>query len=286
MERGWLKIEGDVCVVTGALGGMGRQIIEEFARNGANVALVDIVDEEKINAVAEELAKQYGIKAAGFRCNVSDEKEVDKLVERVVKSFGRADVLVNTAGILRFAPMEDLSLDDWNETMTVNLTGYFLTSRGFGRQMIKQKSGRLVHISTVASHQPESYSGAYSPSKAGVNMLSKMLAVEWGPFGIRSNCVCPCFVKTPLSKDFYKDPKVEEGRARLIANRRIGEVEDIANAIAFLASPRSDFINGSELNVDGGFSIMMGDLTPKPGGRRGYAEKWLKEREERRKASK
>jgi len=286
MEKGWLGIEGDVCVVTGAMGGMGRQIIEEFARNGANVVLVDIVDEKKIRAAAEGVAKKYGIGAAGFKCNVTDENEVDKLVKRVVKRFGKADVLVNTAGILRFAPMEDLSLEDWNDTINVNLTGYFLTSRGFGRQMIKQKSGRLVHISTVASHQPETYSGGYSSSKAGVGMLSKMLAVEWGQFGIRSNCVCPCFVKTPMSEDFYKDPKVLEGRTRLIASRRIGEVKDIVNAVAFLASPRSDFTNGSELNVDGGFSIMMGELTPKPGGRRGYAENWLKEREERRKAVK
>lgn len=97
-----------------------------------------------------------------------------------------------------------------------------------------------------------------------------------GPYGVRSNCVEPCFVKTPMSADFYKDPEVERGRSRLIATRRIGEVTDIANAVMFLASPRSDFTTGAEIKVDGGFSTMMGDLTPKPGGRRAYAENYLK----------
>ncbi|MBD9244505.1 MAG: SDR family oxidoreductase, partial [Coriobacteriaceae bacterium] len=190
--------------------------------------------------------------------------------------FGRVDVLVNTAGILRFAPMEDLPLSDWNDVINVNLTGYFITSQRFGRQMIKQGSGRLVHISTVASHSPETFSGVYSSTKAGVNMLSRMLAAEWGPYGVRSNCVEPCFVKTPMSASFYADPEVEKSRSRLIATRRIGEVSDIANAVMFLSSTRSDFTTGDAIKVDGGFSNMMGDLTAKPGGRRAYAENYLK----------
>ena len=133
-----------------------------------------------------------------------------------------------------------------------------------------------MHISTVASHSPETFSGVYSSTKAGVNMMSKMLAAEWGPYGVRSNCVEPCFVKTPMSASFYADPEVEKSRSRLIATRRIGEVSDIANAVMFLASTRSDFTTGDAIKVDGGFSNMMGDLTAKPGGRRAYADNYLK----------
>ena len=250
----WLKLEGDVCAVTGALGGMGAEICREFARNGANVVMLDL-DEEKVKAAAADLAAEFGIHAEGYKMNATDEAEVQAAV---------------------FAAMEDLPLSDWEQVLNVNLTGYFITSQRFGREMIKAGQGRLVHISTVASHSPETFSGVYSSTKAGVNMMSKMLAAEWGPYGVRSNCVEPCFVKTPMSANFYADPEVEKSRSRLIATRRIGEVSDIANAVMFLASTRSDFTTGDAIKVDGGFSNMMGDLTAKPGGRRAYADNYLK----------
>lgn len=260
----WLKLEGDVCAVTGALGGMGVEICREFARNGTNVVLLDL-DEEKVKAAAADLAAEFGIHAEGYKMNATDEAEVRAAVDATIAGFGRVDVLVNTAGILRFAAMEDLPLSDWNEVINVNLTGYFITSQRFGREMIKAGQGRLVHISTVASHSPETFSGVYSSTKAGVNMMSKMLAAEWGPYGVRSNCVEPCFVKTPMSASFYADPEVEKSRSRLIAN-----------AVMFLASKRSDFTTGDAIKVDGGFSNMMGDLTAKPGGRRAFADNYLK----------
>ena len=225
---------------------------------------------------AADLAAEFGIHAEGYKMNVTDEAEVQAAVDATIADFGRVDVLVNTAGILRFAAMEDLPLSDWEQVLNVNLTGYFITSQRFGREMIKAGQGRLVHISTVASHSPETFSGVYSSTKAGVNMMSKMLAAEWGPYGVRSNCVEPCFVKTPMSASFYADPEVEKSRSRLIATRRIGEVSDIANAVMFLASKRSDFTTGDAIKVDGGFSNMMGDLTAKPGGRRAYADNYLK----------
>ena len=144
-------------------------------------------------------------------------------------------------------------------------------SQRFGKVMIKQKHGTLVHISTVASHSPETYSGAYSTTKAAVDMMSKQMAAEWGQFGVRSNCVLPCLVKTPLSANFYSDPKVEDGRKKLVASRRIGTLDDIANTVLFMSSDRSDYTNGGEVTVDGGIGIMMSDQIPKPGGRRQYA---------------
>lgn len=144
-------------------------------------------------------------------------------------------------------------------------------SQRFGKAMIKQHKGTIVNISTIASRFPETYSGAYSTTKAGVNMLSRQIAAEWGQFGVRSNCVLPCLVKTPLSADFYSDPAVEQGRKALTASKRIGNLDDIANTVLYLSSDRSDYTNGGEVTVEGGFGIMMGDQIPKPGGRREYA---------------
>jgi len=229
------------------------------------------LNKEATAAYAKELANTYNVKAEGYACNSTVEEQVEALIKDVKADFGRIDVLVNTAAILKFSPLEDLPFDEWKQVIDVNLNGYFLISQRVGQVMIEQQGGRMVHISTIASISPETYSGAYSPSKAGVNMMSKQIAAEWGQYGVRSNCILPCFVKTPLSTKFYEDVEVEEGRRRMVASRRIGDVQDIANSALFLASKRSDYTNGHELRVEGGFGIMLGDLVPKPGGRRQYA---------------
>lgn len=266
----WLDLKDKVVVVTGAVGGMGQKFTADFAEQGAKIVLLDLLT-DKLNSYAQELSDKYHVETLPITCNSTDEKQVNAAVKKVVEKFGRVDVLVNTAAILRFSPLEDLSVEEWRKAVDINLTGYFITSQAFGKQMIKQKKGTMVHISTVAGIFPETYSGAYSTTKAGVMMLSKQMAAEWGQFGVRSNCILPCLVKTPLSADFYKDPAVEQGRSKLVASKRIGELEDISNAVLFLSSDRSDYINGDDLRVDGGLSIMMQDQIPKPGGRRQYA---------------
>lgn len=266
----WLNLKDQVVVVTGAVGGMGTKFTEDFAAHGANVVLMDL-NEEKLTSWAKELADRYGVKTLPIVANSTKEDEVNAAVDQVVATFGKVDILVNTAAILRFSPLEDLSVDEWRTAVDINLTGYFITSQAFGKQMIKQKSGNMVHISTVAAIFPETYSGAYSSTKAGVSMLSKQIAAEWGQFGVRSNCVLPCLVETPMSHAFYTDPEVQKGRSRLVASKRIGQLDDISNAVLYLASDRSDYTNGAELKVDGGLSIMMQDMIPKPGGRRQYA---------------
>ncbi|MGT2910737.1 SDR family NAD(P)-dependent oxidoreductase [Streptococcus cameli] len=272
MSDKWLGLEGKVAAVTGAVGGMGRTIVQEFAKQGANVILMDI-REDALAEYAEEIAAEYGVKTLAVKTNSTSEEEVDNAVAKAVETFGQVDILVNTAAMLRACPLEDLPLEEWRQTVDINLTGYFLVSQRFGRQFIKQGKGTMVHISTIASVFPETYSAAYSSTKAGVNMMSRQIAAEWGQFGVRSNCIQPCFVKTPLSESFYADPVVEEGRKALTANKRIGNTMDIANAVMYLASDRSDYTNGHELRVEGGFGIMMGDQTPKPGGRREFAVK-------------
>ena len=272
MSDKWLGLEGKIAAVTGAVGGMGRTIVQEFAKQGANIVLLDI-REDALVEYAEEIAKTYGVEMLAVKINSISEEEVDHAVAKTLEKFGRVDILVNTAAMLRACPLEDLPLEEWRQTVDINLTGYFLVSQRFGRQFIKQGKGTMVHISTIASVFPETYSAAYSSTKAGVNMMSRQMAAEWGQFGVRSNCIQPCFVKTPLSESFYADPVVEEGRKALTANKRIGNTMDIANAVMYLSSDRSDYTNGHELRVEGGFGIMMGDQTPKPGGRREFAVK-------------
>ena len=270
MSDTWLGLEGKVVVITGAVGGMGTKFSNDFAEQGANIVLVDLL-KDKTEALAKEISDKYSVKTLAIQCNTTDETEVDTAVKEVVDKFGKVDVLVNTAAILRFSPLEDLRLDEWQQALNVNITGYFLMSQRFGKVMIKQGHGTLVHISTAASLSPETYSGAYSTTKAAVNMMSKQMAAEWGQFGLRSNCVLPCLVKTPLSENFYSDPKVEDGRKRLVASKRIGNLTDISNTVLFMASDRSDYTNGSEVMVDGGIHMMISDMIPKPGGRRQYA---------------
>lgn len=272
MAEEWLGLNGKIAVVTGAVGGMGKTIVQEFAKQGVNIVLLDI-KENDLNVYAEEIRTTYGVDTLAIVTDSTSEEAVENAVRKTVEKFGRVDILVNTAAMLRACPLEDLPLEEWRQTVDINLTGYFLVSQRFGRQMIKQGKGNMVHVSTIASVFPETYSPAYSSTKAGVNMMSRQMAAEWGQFGVRSNCIQPCFVKTPLSEAFYADPDVEKGRKALTANKRIGNTMDIANAVLYLASDRSDYTNGHELRVEGGFGIMMGDQTPKPGGRRHYAEK-------------
>ena len=272
MSDQWLGLQGKVAAITGAVGGMGRTIVQEFAKQGVNVVLLDI-KEDALNEYAKEVADEFGVETLPIVTNSTKEEDVDNAVAKSVEKFGHVDILVNTAAMLRACPLEDLPLDEWRQTLEINLTGYFLVSQRFGRQFIKQGKGNMVHISTIASIFPETYSAAYSSTKAGVNMMSRQIAAEWGQFGVRSNCIQPCFVKTPLSEAFYADPEVENGRKALTANKRIGNTMDIANAVLYLSSDRSDYTNGHELRVEGGFGIMMGDQTPKPGGRREYAVK-------------
>jgi NAD(P)-dependent dehydrogenase (short-subunit alcohol dehydrogenase family) len=149
--------------------------------------------------------------------------------------------------------------------LQVNLTGYMLCSQAFGRAMLRKGAGSIVHVASVAAHHPQTWSGAYSPGKAAVAMLSKQIAAEWGPRGVRSNAVCPGMIRTPLSASFYTQGDVEQRRSAMTASRRIGEPVDIAEVVAFLASPRAGYVNGTELVVDGGLECMLMDLVPRPG---------------------
>ena len=259
----WLGLAGRVCVVTGAGGGIGRSVASSLARAGARVAAIDR-DERGLEATDAEL-RELGCEHVIARCDTSSAESVAAASETTLKSLGSCSVLVNTAAVLRPGALETLSLAEWNAVLSVNLTGYFLCAQMFGRQMRGLGRGSLVHVASIAGSHAQGQSGAYSVSKAGVVMLSRQLASEWGPQGIRSNVVSPGMVITPMSQSFYDTPGVTERRAAVVPLRRIGMPQDIADAILFLASDRSSYVNGDEITVDGGYVNMLMNLVPRPG---------------------
>jgi NAD(P)-dependent dehydrogenase (short-subunit alcohol dehydrogenase family) len=259
----WLGLAGRVCVVTGGGGGIGRAVALSLARAGAGVAAIDL-DERGLEVTASEL-RALGVKPFTARCDTSNPESVAAAAGAIEKSLGPCGVLVNTAAVLRPGGLENLTLAEWNAVLSINLTGYFLCAQTFGRQMRSAGRGSLVHVASIAGSHAQGQSGAYSVSKAGVIMLSRQLAGEWGPQGIRSNVVSPGMVITPMSQSFYDTPGVTERRAAVVPSRRIGMPQDIADAILYLASDRAAYVNGEEIIVDGGYANMLMNLVPRPG---------------------
>jgi NAD(P)-dependent dehydrogenase (short-subunit alcohol dehydrogenase family) len=259
----WLGLSDRVCVVTGGGGGIGRAVAISLARAGARVAAIDL-DERGLEVTRTKLG-ELGPGHIVERCDTSSADSVAAASDGIEKALGPCSVLVNTAAVLRPGGLENLSLAEWNAVLSVNLTGYFLCAQAFGRPMRKLGRGSLVHVASIAGSHAQGHSGAYSVSKAGVIMLSRQLAGEWGPQGIRSNVVSPGMVITPMSQSFYDTPGVTERRTAVVPSRRIGMPQDIADAILFLASDRSAYVNGDEITVDGGYANMLMNLVPRPG---------------------
>jgi NAD(P)-dependent dehydrogenase (short-subunit alcohol dehydrogenase family) len=261
LSSDWLGLAGRVCVVTGGGGGIGRAVAVNLANAGAHVAAIDR-DEAGLEKTRAELSGNRHVIAP---CDVTSADSVAAAAQTIEKALGPAGVLVNAAAILRPGSLDTLSLAEWNTVLSINLTGYFLCAQTFGAQMRKQKRGSLVHVASIAGSHAQGKSGAYSVSKAGVIMLSRQLASEWGPDGVRSNVVSPGMVITPMSQAFYDTPGVTERRSAVTPMRRIAMPQDIADAVTFLASDRASYINGDEIVVDGGYTRTIMNLVPRPG---------------------
>ena len=260
MASDWLGLHDRIVVITGAGGGIGRAMALAFAAAGARPVLLD----RDQTAAAETAALLPGSPLVQ-RCDVADPESVAAAADATARLLGPCEVLGNNAGLLRAGPIASLTLEAWNQLLAVNLTGYFLCAKAFGRQMLARKSGAIVHVASIAGRHPQPWSGAYSVSKAGVVMLSQQLALEWGPQGVRSNVVSPGLVRTPMSEAFYRIPEVAEQRAGVVPLRRVAAPADIADAALFLASPRASYVNGEDLCCDGGFGRTLMGLVPRPG---------------------
>lgn len=253
----WLGLEGKHVVITGAGGGIGQALARCFAAEGARVVLLDR-DLDRSGPVAAELD------GLALICDLADPDSVAAAAEQV-EAEGGADVLVNAAAILRPGALDSVSTADWAAMLAVNLTGYLTAAQAFGRGMLQRGKGSLVHIASIAGSQPQPASGAYSASKAATLMMSRQLAQEWGPRGVRSNCVSPGLVVTPMSAAFYADPDVKARREAMVPLRRIATPQDMADVALFLASDRAGYVTGQDIVVDGGLSQCLMGLVPRPG---------------------
>jgi len=250
-------LKGKVVIITGARRGMGKADALAFAKNGAKVAVADISLEE-CQLVVDEIQKLGG-EGLAVKCDVSNEKEVEEMVKKTMEKFGRVDILVNNAGICQFKPFLELTEEEWQKTLDINLKGYFLCARAAAKEMIKQKSGAIVNIASVVMGQMGMGMAGlahYSASKGGVAALTKTLALELAPHNIRVNAIAPGAIDTPMAASTKTDPKALEQTLAMIPLHRMGKAEEIANTVLFLTSDASSYITGSIVVVDGGWLAM------------------------------
>lgn len=247
-----MRLTDKVAIVTGASSGIGHAIALTFAKEGADVVIAD-VDFQSAQNVADEL-ELLGRHAEAVKVDVSNSQEVNQLVKKTLDTFKKIDILVNNAGIFtKMTPPEEISEADWDRTINVNLKGQFLCSQAVGRQMIRQKSGKIVNIASGSAHRITPKMVAYCVSKSGVLSLTKALAMDWAKYNINVNSVSPGLTITPIIEKSQQDPKeFIERRSKTTPLKRVNKPQDIANAVLFLASSESDNMTGEDIIVDGG----------------------------------
>lgn len=247
-----MDLNGKVALVTGAGRGIGREIALTLAGYGATVIVNYNGSEEKAEEVVGKI-KEAGGKAEAIRCNVAEFDRSKELIDQVIKSYGKLDILVNNAGITRDNLIMKMSEADFDDVIAVNLKGAFNCIRHASRQMLKQRGGRIINISSVSGVMGNAGQANYCASKAGIIGLTKSVARELGSHGITSNCVAPGFIKTEMTDVLSEDVKQSMGEQ--IPLKRFGETRDIAEAVAFLASDSASYITGQVLQVDGGMAM-------------------------------
>ncbi|MFD2616919.1 3-oxoacyl-[acyl-carrier-protein] reductase [Terrilactibacillus laevilacticus] len=242
-------LEGKVALVTGASRGIGRAIALTLAKAGASVVVNYAGNQALAEKVVEE-AKSYGVKASLYQCNVADTKAVQDMIKSIVESYGRLDILVNNAGITRDTLLMRMKEDDWDSVLSINLKGVFNTTKAVTRQMMKQKSGRIINVSSVVGIIGNPGQANYVAAKAGVIGLTKSTARELAPRNITVNAIAPGFIATDMTEDLPEE--IKEQMKKQIPLNYFGEPDDVAAVVKFLASEDSRYMTGQILNIDGG----------------------------------
>jgi len=255
-------LKGQKAIVTGANSGIGKAIAIALGHAGAEVVVNYRDGEDAAVAVVKEIA-QGGSRALAIRADVSREAEVKDLFRSAIEQLGAVDILINNAGLQRDAPFEDLTLDQWNAVIGVNLTGQFLCAREAVREFkrrgvvpeVSRAAGKIICVSSVHEVIPWAGHVNYAASKGGVMLMMKSLAQEVARHRIRVNSIAPGAVRTPINREAWSTPEALDALLRLIPYKRIGEPEDIARAAVWLASDEADYVNGISLFVDGGMTL-------------------------------
>ena len=246
-------VGGLAILVAGGAGGLGTAIVRELAVRGARVVVAD-VDQGRAEAVATQVSAASG-EVRGISLNVTDSNSCKDAVDFTIGAFGRLDALVNASGVYRVSPALEMTDDDWERTIDINLTGAFRLARAAGRAMIPQRSGSIVTVTSVSSKVSNPNYAAYAASKAGAAHVTRILALEWASTGIRVNALGPAVTPTPLTTELFEDAGAVANALAKIPMGRFGTPEDLLGAVLFMLSPASMFMTGQVIYVDGGRTI-------------------------------
>ena len=258
-------LKGQKAIVTGANSGIGQAVAIALAHAGADVVVDYVTRPEAADAVVKE-ATRCGANAFAFQCDVRKEDQVQAMFKKAIQEFGTVDILVNNAGLQKDAPIDKMTLADWQFVLDVNLTGQFLCAREaireFKRRGIRKEvscaAGKIICMSSVHDVIPWAGHVNYAASKGAISMMMKSIAQEVAPYRIRVNAVSPGAIRTPINMNVWSTPEAYRELMKLIPYKRIGEPQDIGRAVVWLASDDSDYVHGATIYVDGGMTLYPG----------------------------